>query len=37
VADDPNCLVLRQVAAGVAVRMAVLYLLGMHGGCNAED
>ena len=37
VADDPNCLVLRQVAAGVAVRMAVLYLLGMQGGCNAED
>ena len=27
VADSPNCLVLDQVAAGVAVRMAILYLL----------
>lgn len=27
VADSPNCLVLNQVAAGVAIRMAVLYLL----------
>ncbi len=27
VADDANCLVLKQVEAGVAVRMAVLYLL----------
>jgi aspartate carbamoyltransferase catalytic subunit len=26
VADDPRCLVLRQVANGVAVRMAVLFL-----------
>lgn len=27
VADSPNCLVLDQVSAGVAVRMAILYLL----------
>lgn len=27
VADSQNCLVLRQVAAGVAIRMAILYLL----------
>lgn len=30
VADSGACLVLRQVAAGVAVRMAILYLLGMR-------
>ena len=28
VADSEQCLVLDQVSAGVAVRMAVLYLLG---------
>ena len=28
VADSKQCLVLDQVSAGVAVRMAVLYLLG---------
>ncbi len=28
IADDPRCLVLDQVSAGVAVRMAILYLLG---------
>ncbi len=28
IADDPRCLVLNQVSAGVAVRMAILYLLG---------
>lgn len=31
VADDPQCLVLNQVAAGVAVRMALLYLYATRG------
>jgi aspartate carbamoyltransferase catalytic subunit len=31
IADAPACLVLNQVAAGVAVRMAVLYLLATRG------
>ncbi|MBQ9406792.1 MAG: aspartate carbamoyltransferase catalytic subunit [Desulfovibrio sp.] len=31
IADDPACLVLNQVAAGVATRMAILYLLATRG------
>jgi aspartate carbamoyltransferase catalytic subunit len=27
VADDPRCAVLEQVSAGVAIRMAVMYLM----------
>lgn len=39
IADSRSCLVLNQVAAGVAMRMAVLFLLAMHpkGGRHAAD
>lgn len=36
VADSPACLVLRQVAAGVAIRMAVLHLLAMRNDAAVE-
>ena len=38
VAVDPRSVITAQVANGVAVRMALLYLLaGTHGGCGTDD
>ncbi len=35
VADGPQSVILNQVANGLAIRMAVLYLTGTYGGASA--